>query len=128
MRSRPISIFAVAFGILTICAPLLAHHGTSAFDMEKPITLKGTVTDWFWANPHCLLGFDVKTDDGQVAHWIGETQNPRSMSGDGWSKQSFKPGDEITIILFSAKNGKLLGQIKQVVLPNGSTLIAIKSQ
>jgi hypothetical protein len=126
MRTRPIPLLVVALGFLSICTPLLAHHGVAAFDLDKELTLKGTVTEWFWANPHCLLQFDVKNDDGQIVHWIAETQAPATMVHGGWTKQSFKPGDEVTVILQPVKNGKPLGQIKQVVLPNGSTLIGIR--
>jgi hypothetical protein len=105
--------------VLVLSVPLSAHHGTAAFETEKTITLKGTVTEWFWSNPHCLLQFDVKGDDGQVVHWIGETQNPVTQTNAGWNKVSFKPGDEVTVTLFPAKNGKQLGRIRQVALPNG---------
>ena len=61
--------------LATLCAPLFAHHGTAAFDPTKKLTLKGTVTEWLWSNPHCLLQFDVTGDDDKVVHWIGETQH-----------------------------------------------------
>jgi len=106
---------------------LRAHHGTSVFDMGKALTLKGRVTEWDWSNPHCLLQFDVKNnEDGQVVHWIGETQNPGNMVYAGWAKVSFKPGDEVTVTLVPAKNGRPFGRINQVVLPNGKTLDADK--
>jgi hypothetical protein len=119
MRKSAILVFAICIGLLTVSVPLFAHHGTAAFETEKKITLKGVVTEWFWSNPHCLLQFDVKGDDGQVAHWIGETQNPITMINGGWSKQAFKPGDQVTVVLFPVKNGKPLGRIKTVTDPNG---------
>jgi len=100
---------------------LLAHHGTAAFDETKRMTLKGTVVEWFWSNPHCLLRFDVKDDHGQVVHWIGETQNPVTMVNGGWSKLAFKPGDEVTVTLSPVKNGNPLGRIVTVVDPKGKT-------
>src|ERR1700722_16488172 len=125
MKTRTISIFALAIGLLISSGPLFAHHGNAAFDSGKKVTLKATVTEWFWSNPHCLLQFDVKDDNGQVAHWIGETQNPVTMVNGGWSKQSFKPGDEVTVTLEPVKNGKLMGHILTVTLPNGKTLDAM---
>jgi uncharacterized protein DUF6152 len=122
MRNRAIPVFAVAVGLLIVSVPLFAHHGTSAFDTGKKLILKGTVTEWYWSNPHCLLQFDVKSDDGQVVHWVGETQNPVTMTDNGWSRQSFKPGDEVTVTLEPVKNGKPLGRILQAALPNGKTL------
>jgi Family of unknown function (DUF6152) len=121
MRKAIVAILGVLALSLSLSAPLSAHHGTAAFETDKTVTLKGTVTEWFWSNPHCLLQFDVKSDDGQQVHWIGETQNPVTQTNAGWSKVSFKPGDEVTVTLYPAKNGKPLGRIKQVVLPDGKT-------
>jgi hypothetical protein len=121
MRKAIVAILGVLALSLSLSAPLSAHHGTAAFETDKTVTLKGTVTEWFWSNPHCLLQFDVKSDAGQQVHWIGETQNPVTQTNAGWSKVSFKPGDEVTVTLYPAKNGKPLGRIKQVVLPDGKT-------
>jgi len=124
MRKRAISVFAVAIGFLSASMPLLAHHGSAVFDTSKTLTMKGSVTEWDWSNPHCLLQFDVKNESGQVVHWIAETQNPAKMVNAGWRKVSFKPGDEVTITLVPARNGQPFGQINLVVLPNGETLDA----
>jgi len=128
MRSKIIPALIVAFALANFSATLLAHHGTAAFETQKKATLKGTVTEWFWSNPHCLLQFDVKDDNGKIVHWIGETQNPVTMTDVGWSKSSFKVGDEVTVALFPVKNGLPLGRISTVVLPNGKTLDANPNQ
>lgn len=107
---------------LSLSTVLFAHHGNAAFDSSKKLTFKGTVTQWIWSNPHCLLKFDVKGKDGQLAHWIGETQAPINMVPSGWKQQSFKPGDEISITVEPMKDGRPYGRIEQVTLPNGSTL------
>jgi hypothetical protein len=124
MRKNVPGALALAFGVITLCVPLLAHHGTAAFENEKKVALKGTVTEWLWSNPHCLLQFDVKGDDGKVAHWIGETQNPVSMTNVGWSKSAIKAGDEVTVTILPVKNGMPLGRVVSVLLPNGKTLIS----
>ena len=126
MRSRHIRGFVAAVCLLIVSVPLFAHHGGAAFDVGKRITKKGTVTEWFWANPHCFLSFDVKEDNGQVVRWIVETQAPPNIVPIGFSKQSFKPGDEVTVALMPVKNGHPYGRIKQVVLSNGTTLVTIK--
>ncbi len=126
MRKKAISVFVVTVGLLCVSMPLIAHHGTSVFDMSKTLTMKGSVTEWDWSNPHCLLQFDVKNEGGQVVHWIAETQNPGNMVYAGWGKASFKPGDEVTVTLVPAKNGRPFGRINLVVLPNGKTLDANK--
>jgi Family of unknown function (DUF6152) len=126
MRRNVTPTLILALGLVMLSAPLLAHHGTAAFETDKKVTLKGTVTEWFWSNPHCLLRFDVKGDDGQVSHWIGETQNPVTMTNSGWSKGSFKVGEEVTVVLFPVKNGLPLGRIVTATLPNGNVLDALK--
>jgi uncharacterized protein DUF6152 len=124
MRNRFLKGFAaVAAGLLFASIPLSGHHANAVFDTGKKVTLTGIVLEWFWANPHCLLRFDVKDEAGQVAHWVGETQAPPNMIPGGWTKQSFKAGDEITITLEPAKSGRTVGRILTVLLPNGKTLL-----
>jgi hypothetical protein len=114
--------FALGIGVSILSLPLSAHHGNAAYDTEKKITLKGTVTQWFWANPHCVLQFDATDDSGQLVHWGAETENPTTMTHSGWTKTSFKPGDEVTVTMITVKNGKPIGRIVDVVLPNGQKL------
>jgi hypothetical protein len=121
MSNRLSKAFAVAVSLI-VSVPLMAHHGNAAFDVGKEVTLKGTVTDWFWANPHCILQFDLKGENGQVEHWVTETSNPPDMIATGWTKTSFKPGDQVTVTAQPVKSGKPVGRLLQVVLPNGKTL------
>jgi hypothetical protein len=121
MRNTLITTFAVAVSLI-VPLPVTAHHGNAAFDVGKEITLKGTVTEWFWANPHCILQFDLKDKNGQVEHWITETSNPPDMIATGWTKTSFKSGDQVIVTAQPVKSGKPVGRLLQVVLPNGKTL------
>lgn len=105
---------------------LVAHHGTAVYDIANPVTVKGTVTAWSWTNPHCLLEFDAKDDKGNVVHWVAETSNPSDMTVKGWSRHTFKPGDEVTVRLIAAKNGRPVGRIQYVIL-NGQGLGADKA-
>jgi hypothetical protein len=122
MRNGLAKIFLVAVGLLLLSVPLFAHHGAAAFDATKRITMKGTVIEWFWANPHCVLRFDVTNDKGDVEHWFTETSNPADMVNAGWTKQALKPGDQISITIMPVKNGRPIGRIVEVVLPNGQKL------
>jgi Family of unknown function (DUF6152) len=122
MRNRSLTVLIAAVGLLFTSIPLSGHHATAVFDAGKRVTLTGSVVEWFWANPHCLLRFDVKDAAGQVAHWVGETQAPPNMIPGGWTRQSFKVGDEITITVEPAKSGRTVGRILTVLLPNGKTL------
>jgi hypothetical protein len=124
MRNRHILVLVLAVGLLIAVAPLFAHHANAVFDTEKTVTVKGTVTDWFWANPHCLLRFDVTGNNGELAHWVGETQAPINMIGNGWRRDSFKPGDEVTVSLRPLRNGRSGGAIQTVVLADGKVLKA----
>jgi hypothetical protein len=122
LKGNFLMLFALGIGVSIGSLPLSAHHGNAAYDTENKITVKGTVTQWFWANPHCVLQLDVKDDGGQVVHWGAETENPTTMSHQGWTKTSFKPGDEVTVTMITVRNGKPIGRIVEVVLPNGQKL------
>ncbi len=115
-------VFVLGIAVSILSLPLFAHHGNAAYDTGKNITLKGTVTQWFWANPHCILQLDVTDDGGQVVQWTAETENPSSMVHYGYTKQSMKPGDQVTVTVIPVKNGKPIGRIVEVVLPNGQKL------
>jgi hypothetical protein len=82
----------------------------------------GIVTEWFWANPHCLLSLDVKDANGQIVHWVAETQAPPNMIPFGWSRQSFKPGEQVTILVEQARSGQPVGRLLRVVYADGRTL------
>jgi len=100
----------ITAAVLATAVPLVAHHGAATFDTEKELTLKGTVTEWIWANPHCFLKFDAKDDTGTVRNWVVETQNPTTMSSRGWRRVSFKAGDPVTVALQPVKNGAPVGK------------------
>jgi hypothetical protein len=119
MKDRFLGILLIAFGLWGPSA-LLAHHGSALYDTDKRMTVQAVVTDWLWANPHCLLEFDVKDDKGNSVHWNAEVSNPPDMIARGWSRKMFKPGDQITITIIPAKNGEPIGRITEVVL-NGKT-------
>jgi len=121
VRTVRIGILGAALALLIMSAPLLAHHGAAQFDVGKVVTVKGSVIEWFWANPHCFLRFDV-TDNGQVVHWVVEAQSGPNILPQGFTKQSFKVGDEVTVTLEPVKNGRPMGRLLKVVLPNGTTL------
>ena len=128
MRVTLLSIIVSAVGLFAGPVPAAAHHGAATFDTGKEITLKGVVTEWTWANPHCFLKFDAKDETGAVRNWAVETQNPVAMTTRGWSRGAFKAGDEVTVKLEPVKNGAAVGRILSVLLPNGQTLVAVGPQ
>jgi hypothetical protein len=116
------AIAFVAVGLFARSVPVFAHHGTAAFETSRTITMKATVTDWFWANPHCFVKFDYKNDKGEVEHWVVETSNPPDMMNKGWTIHTLKAGDEITVTVYPVKNSKTVGRLITVRLPDGQTL------
>jgi len=118
-------VFVLAV-VLLIASPLLAHHGNAAFDNAKLLTVKGTVTEWIWANPHCFLKFDAKDESNNVVHWVAELNNPPEMARRGWTRETLKTGDDLSIFLIPAKNGRPIGRVQKVVLPNGQVLMAME--
>jgi len=108
--------------MVSVSAPVIAHHGAASFDTSKQVTLKGTVTEYIWANPHCFLTFDAKDDTGTVRNWAVEVSNPTDMSKRGWSRSSFKVGDQVAVSLQAVKTGAPIGRLTKVVLADGTTL------
>jgi Family of unknown function (DUF6152) len=109
MKNIPRSISFLVVGLLAVSVSLFAHHGNAAYDTTKTITVKGTVTDYVWANPHVFVKVDAKDESGNTVHWVVEAQNPVSMTQIGWSKNTFKAGDEVEIEAMQAKNGNPVG-------------------
>jgi len=105
--------------------PVFGHHSFSAeFDANKFVTLKGAVTKIEWANPHIWVYLDVKDDQGNVQPWQCEGGPPNTLTRNGWSRDSLKPGDEIVIDGALAKDGSKTCNARVVKLPNGRTVFA----
>jgi Family of unknown function (DUF6152) len=122
MRSKLMS-FVLVIAFLTICVPVFAHHGAAAYDMSKPLVMKGAVvTKYLWANPHTLVFFDAKDDKGSTTHWSVELGSPSAIALTGWNRVSLKAGDVITVYMFPAKNGNPVGRINKIVLADGTLL------
>ena len=109
MKSWFFIAFLLAAGILPVASSVSAHHGTSGYDMDKVITLTGTVTSFDWSNPHCLVHIGVKDDKGEVKDWIVELAAPTIMRRSGWTKDSMKPGDAVVAETHPARNGAPTG-------------------
>jgi Family of unknown function (DUF6152) len=111
--------------LLGLAAPLFAHHSFAAeFDDKQPVALKGTVTKVEWLNPHVWLYIDVKDAAGAVQHWQCEGGAPNGLTRQGWSKSTLKPGDEIAIEGFRAKDATNTCNSRSVKLPDGRKVFA----
>ena len=123
MKAKLVMSVGFAVGFMLVGVPLFAHHGTGvAYETEKEVTLKGTVTEWMWSNPHCGILFDVTDDKGQVVHWGAELGNPHALSQAGMSKGVLKAGDKITITGHPARSGAPRMTLDQFVLADGRVL------
>jgi len=122
MKTSRLNFLIAVTAILTFGIPVWAHHGNAAYDDKNPITIKGTVTEFAWVNPHVQIYLDVKDDKGKVAHWSVETYSPGKLVRAGWSKDVVKPGDMVSIILIPARNGSPVGFLHKMILPNGKEL------
>jgi hypothetical protein len=121
VKRKIVIVVSLCLGALIVAIPAFAHHGFAAFGMQT-LTIKGRVTEWYWANPHCLLKLDVMTDSGEIVHWVTETQAPANMIDAGWRKNDLKPGDEVTVTVRAAKNGNPVGAVVRVEFADGKTL------
>src|SRR6266581_8002513 len=122
VRKCRFALFAALAGLFMVSGPVFAHHGTAAYETTKLTTVKGTVTDFKFINPHVEITVEVKDDKGKIEKWLGEANSPNVLSRHGWSKEMIKPGDQITVIGYRAKNGSYTLRLQKVVLSNGQEL------
>ena len=109
MRTQKVLSVAVFVCLFTMLGGLLlAHHSTAGYDKSKTVALKGTVAEWIWRNPHCIMVWDVKDANGKVVRWYGEMQSPISNTGLGLTRNTFKPGDEVTVTVNPGPNAQAL--------------------
>jgi len=130
MRTRLTVAAAALAGVLAAAVPVAAHHSFAAeYDANKPLKLTGTVTKIEWTNPHCFFYIDVKNETGTIETWAFELGNPNALLRNGWTPNSVKIGDEVTIEGTRAKDGALLGNARAMVLAStGRRLFAGSSQ
>ena len=119
MKNRRLAVLSVVIGLLV--APLvLAHHAATQYETDKLITLKGTVTEFRFVNPHPHLYFQVKDEAGTVSEWIAESGAPPSRwYNSGWRANALKFGDVITITGGPRKDGQKMLRIRILVSPSG---------
>jgi hypothetical protein len=119
------AVLVAGLGLLAASLPLVAHHSFAAeFDSSKPVSLEGVVTKIDWMNPHIWLYVDTKDESGAAAHWQCEGGPPNALTRQGWSKDSLKTGDQVTIDGFRAKDGTNTCNARSVKLPNGKSVFA----
>jgi len=119
----------VAAAATISAAPTFAHHSFAAeFDANSPIELTGTVTKVAWANPHTFFYIDVENAGGEIENWALEMGSPNGLMRRGWTRDSMKIGDQVTVTGSRAKDGSLKGNARSVTLSTGTKLFAGSSQ
>ena len=123
MRFTKLSSLFVGFiALLIVATPALAHHGYAAYDMTTTLSVKGTIVSLLMENPHSTIAFDVKDANGNVEHWFSESGNPRNMRADGFTPETVKPGDQVTIYYHPSKNGGHVVVLTKVEFPDGRVI------
>ena len=126
MRTR--SWVLAGFVAVLLAVPALVHHAWHGYDMRNLTTVKGTVTDFDWENPHVWMSFDATDDKGNVQKWKAGGPSPSRMANNGWDKDSLKPGDHFTAIGNRITDGTYMLRLSKVVLANGKELLCYGTQ
>jgi hypothetical protein len=107
---------------------LLAHHSNANYDAKVEKSMKGTVVDYDWGNPHVLVIWDVTDPSGKVVRWTGDLASVESEQADGLSRHTLKPGDEVIMTVHPAKDGTPYANIIQIRRGDGTMILAVRSQ
>lgn len=114
---------AAGFCAALISAPAMAHHGEANYDTEKTVSVKGTVTDFQFINPHVQISLDVKNDKGETEKWIGEARSPAMLSRyGGWDQNTIKVGEVLTFYGHRTKNATPFMRLEKIVKSDGTEL------
>jgi hypothetical protein len=119
MNTIRLAVLFVAIGLLSVAAPVSAHHSTAMYDMASPVTVKGTVKRFEWTNPHAFIFIDVKDDKGNVVEWEIELMSLNHLRSYGWMRNTVKSGDEISCTGGRAKSGAASMISAMIKLPDG---------
>ena len=116
-------LLALVMSFAVTSAPVSAHHGNAAYDPDKTVTMKVTITGFEFGNPHVQLFFDTKDDQGNLLHWNCEGTNPAMLTRIGWTRNTLKPGDQVTVFVRPNKNPDItVVLLVKVILANGQVL------
>ena len=122
MKTRLLIFTACVVAVLIVSGAAFAHHGTAAYDTKNIVTVKATMRDFLFINPHVQLHFDVKNDKGEIEKWQAELTAPNKLARAGWDKHTLKPGDSITASGYVGKNDAHTMWINKLIGPDGEAL------
>ena len=126
MKTRSMIWIPLAAGLVAPVS-VQAHHGWQEFDEKAEVTVTGTVTDFHYVNPHCVVEFDVKDDKGRIQKWQGEFSNPGVLSRRGWNAAFLEAGDKLTITGHPAKkDGVLALHVTRILSASGEVELELR--
>jgi hypothetical protein len=123
MKTRLLLIGSLVACLLTVSGPTFAHHAWHGYDMANLTSVKGTVTQFDWGNPHVWISFEMTDDKGTIEKWSAGGPSPSRMANTGWDKDTLKPGDQITAVGHRITDGTFTMRLVKVVLSDGRELI-----
>ena len=124
MLNARFAAFALLCVLFLCVGTANAHHSTAEFDMNRTMSVKGTVTGFEWSNPHAYIHLEVKDEKGNVEEWTAELASLGMLARINWKRDTLKPGDQITMSGNPAKNGKPYMRLDKIVFANGQELSA----
>jgi hypothetical protein len=124
MIRRLFYFLAIALALVLISAPVFAHHGTAAYDLSKTYTVKGKITKFNFINPHVQVFFDATDEKGAVEQWQAELTSPNHLIRVGWSKETLKAGDDVTVTGYRTKDGTNSIWISKILLKDEELKLA----
>ena len=123
MKVKVLVTLVLVGGLAALESSLFAHHGGAAFEMKAPVVLKNaTITEFLWINPHPLIKADYKDEKGNVQSWTMELGGIVGAQLVGWSRTTLQEGDVVTLYLWQAKTGALVGRFNKVDFADGTTM------
>jgi len=122
LKTKVLILAILIAGSWTFAGFLSAHHAARQVYQDRSITLKGVVTGYEWANPHAIVSVSVREDNGSVEQWHAEILPPAEMLRAGWTKESVRPGDRVTLIGRPGKNAQRIMWLEYLVTPEGRRL------
>ena len=124
MRAKQLLTVLFVLGLFAVFAGVAsAHHSVAGFDNKKEVELKGTIVQFVWRNPHVVVVWDVKDENGKVTQWSGEMNSPTSMIQVGMNRNSLKPGDEVIVTINPSKTNTPIAVVRKVTMADGKLVV-----
>jgi hypothetical protein len=122
MNTRIVYVLGVTVALLIAYGQAFAHHGSSNYDVSKSVSVKGTITQFDFMNPHSAIHLQAKDDKGTAEQWLIEADSPNNLARAGWTRDSLKPGDLVTIVGNRLKDGSKVMRLQKVIFSDGREL------